>query len=67
MVREVDDHIQGLLRSLPAFTHEDTVNILFNYKFVELIYFVVYASGIYIHYTGQIQGLQKLVGPLDTF
>ena len=37
VVRKVDDLIQWLLRSLPTFTHENTVDILLNYKIVKLI------------------------------
>ena len=58
VVGKVDDVVQRLVRPLPAFTHKNTIYILFNYKIVELFHLIVNTPWIYIHHCGEVKGLK---------
>ena len=61
MVGKVDDVIQRILWSLPALTHENTVNGLLLNKLVELLFFIVDAARVDIHDGWQVEGLHEFV------
>ena len=50
VVRKVDYIFKRLFWSLPRFTHEDTINNLYLNKGMEVFYFVIDTSWVYIHY-----------------
>ena len=51
---KIDDILKRLVGSFPGLTHEDTVDRLFLNECVELLDFVVDASGIHIHHIWKV-------------
>ena len=61
VVWEVDDCVKRLVRSFPAFTHEDTIYVVLDDKIMELLKFVVYTTWINIHNCWKIKSLVDFV------
>ena len=63
MVRKVDNLLKWFIRSLPAFTHEYAINLIFLNKSMKLLSFIVNTARIDIHDCWKIEGLNKFVRP----
>ena len=67
MVRELDDLLERKVRTLPAFTHKNTINFFFLNKGVKLQTLVIYAPWVHIHNIRYVEALQKFVVSFNSY